>query len=32
VFLPASIHVSVAVPNLVPRANSFSIGMWFWPS
>jgi hypothetical protein len=28
VFLPGSIHVSVVVPNLVPRADSFSIAIW----
>jgi hypothetical protein len=32
VFLLASIHVSAAVPNLVPRADSFSMAMRSWPS
>jgi hypothetical protein len=28
VFLPASIHISAAVPNPVLRVNSYSIAMW----
>jgi hypothetical protein len=32
VFLPASIHVSVAIPNSVPRADSLLIARRFWPS
>jgi hypothetical protein len=31
-FLPASIHIFAVVPNLVPRADSFSIAMRSWSS